>query len=866
MPINRSVNKQILMILLCCLVIASSAMAFNISGSLRGEDGNLIREQMRVGASSDMQNWTDVATANGQYTIADLQSGAYYLRALPAAPNSWYYQVFYPAAMNEDDAQMVFVFDQDAEGIDITMSEGGKFTGSITAVGGGQLPQNMAQVLVYDDPQAFFNERFQFPTVHADNYSSDVIPAGDYVVRFVPSSGSNFVPMFYGDALYAGDAEWITIEPRSTTANVSAQLPVGGSITGNATFDGQPMPGSIAIAIIVNNSQFSIFGYGGADQQGNYTLYGIPEGDCFIQFMPPSEEFSGQWYRKAYNFLDATPVRVRAGEATPNINAEFERGAELNGTILAPDGSPLVARLADIQLLGATDLFSGNHGIEMTEDGVWRTSGTVPPGVYGIRVNWIGDPTFALQYYDGALNSWDADWMEMGAGVSTPPLVIQLQLGGMIHGIIEDAGHQRLRNVEISLMNHLGEVDGARTDDNGYYEINNVPVGSYFIMATPNYENGIIDPANAYVTTYSGNVFSRQSANRFDVSVGHVSEVNVIVARGGVIHVTAHGPGGRLYDMIRDGVGILPMAFDNDGNPLWDVPSSTGSDGPPSIPEEGYDLAVPAGSYTVAGLPIFLGPNVANTPNVRRTFLGGGFDLQGAGRINVVNGQSVNAELEIIESGHTISGTALTPQGKPGGGVTAAVDANGVIVNAFIPTFSGIADPSGSYALKGLPNGSYRLLNWPSGDASYILATWFPNVGDPGRQVENLFVPNGAQQVAVNNADVPNTNFTLQLAEHFTGVTPDQRWEVPAEFALHGAFPNPFNSSAVILYSLNRSADIKLTLTDLLGRDVAVLGEGRQNAGMHSARVNGERLSNGVYFAKLEAEGFKAVTKVVLMK
>lgn len=866
MPVQRSVISQIIIVLLCSIVIVSNALALNISGSLRGGDGNLIREQIRVGASSDMQNWSDVETGNGQYTIANLNPGVYWVRAEPVGINSWYPRTFYPATTNEDEAQMIFVFDQDAMGIDITMSEGGRFSGSITPDGGGQLPGDMAAILVSDNPQSFFDARFEFETDQASNYTSPIIPAGDYIVRFLPPPMNDHVPMYYGDALNPGNAAWVTIEPGATTANISAELPIGGRVTGSAMFGDEPMPGTIAIAIIVDNSEFYVFSYGGADQQANYTLYGLPAGQCYIQFMPPSEELCGQWYRQAYTFQDATPVQVQAEQVTENIDAEFERGAAINGTILNPDGSPVGQGMVNLELVGNSDLFAGNHGIEMTEDGVWRTPGTIPPGTYGVRVGWISEPNVAPQYYNNATHPWDADWMEMGAGVDTPPLVIHLQNGGTVSGYIEDAAHQRLSNIEVAVMDDYGEISGNRSDENGNFQFGNIPVGRYFLMATPPYDEGGIDPANAWVTTYSGNGFTRQGATRFDVTAEQNTEVNVTLGRGGVLHVIARGPGGRLYDMLQDGVGIMPMAFDNAGMPCWDAATPTGNDGPPSIPAEGSDIALPPGSYTVAGFPIFLGPDVAQAPNVRRTFLGGGFDLQGAVRINVVAGQSVEAVLDVVETGHAISGTARTAQGKPGQGVTAAVDGNGIIVNAYIPTFSGFADPNGSYMLKGMPNGSYRVLNWPSGDASYILATWYPNIGDPGRQVENLSIPNGAQQVAINNADVPNTNIALQLAAHYTGVEPEARFSVPAEFALHGAFPNPFNSSAVLFYSLNKSAEIKLSLTDILGREVALLSDGQHAAGMHSARINGEGLSNGVYFAKLETEGFKAITKVVLMK
>jgi hypothetical protein len=866
MTIKKSGILVTTLAVLFSVALASGALALTISGTLRGTDGNPVMERMRVGATSDFENWTNVETANGQYSITNLNPGGYFVRAEAVNANSWYYMVYYPEALSEEGAEMIFLFEGDQAGIDITMSPGGRFSGSITPAEGGQLPQNMAQIQVFDDPQNFFNPLFEFETDQASNYSSPIIPAGSYLVRFIPPPMNDHVSMYYGDALSAGDAAWVTIDPASTTRDISAALPLGGRITGSARFGDVPLPGTIAIAILVDNSAYTIIGIGGADQQANYTIYGVPAGLCYVQFIPPAQELSGQWYRRAYSFQDATPVEVAAGEVTEDIDAEFERGAELNGTILLPDGSPVGQGMVNIILMGRSDLFTGNRGIEMTADGVWSTAGTVPPGVYGIEVEWLSDPTAALQFYNNATHPWDAEWMFMGTGMNTPPLAIQLREAGSISGTVSDPSRQGVEDIEMALMDDFGEFRWTRSGVDGVFEMGNIPSGRYYLMASPEYLEGRIDPENALVTTFSGNGFIRRTAERFDVAAGQNTEINITLARGGVMHVTATGPGGRFYDMIQDGVGIVPLAVDNNGTPSWDAASTSGNDGPPAMGAEGMDIALPPGSYTVAGLPIFIGTNIDDAPGVRRTFLGGGFGLQGAGRVNVVAGQTVDAAIQMVETGHSISGSARTAEGKPGMGITASVDADGFLVNAYIPTFTGFADPSGNYTLKGLPNGSYRLLNWPSEIAGYMISTWFPNVGDAGREPENLVVPNGAQQVAVNNADVPNTNITVQLAAHYTGVEPERHISPPTEFALNGVFPNPFNSSAIILFSLNRSSEIKLSLTDLLGREVAVLSEGRYGAGRYSARLNGESLSNGVYFARLEADGFKAVTKVVLMK
>jgi hypothetical protein len=98
-----------------------------------------------------------------------------------------------------------------------------------------------------------------------------------------------------------------------------------------------------------------------------------------------------------------------------------------------------------------------------------------------------------------------------------------------------------------------------------------------------------------------------------------------------------------------------------------------------------------------------------------------------------------------------------------------------------------------------------------------------------------------------------------------------QAEEGPGEFRLEQNYPNPFNPSTTIRFSLTRAAYIRLTIFDLLGREVAVLADGKFEEGVHDVRWVGldsrhAPVPSGVYLVRLEAAPYRATGKLLLLK
>ena len=93
----------------------------------------------------------------------------------------------------------------------------------------------------------------------------------------------------------------------------------------------------------------------------------------------------------------------------------------------------------------------------------------------------------------------------------------------------------------------------------------------------------------------------------------------------------------------------------------------------------------------------------------------------------------------------------------------------------------------------------------------------------------------------------------------------------PQDFALYQNYPNPFNPVTIIRYSLPETAEVKLVVFDVLGREIITLVHGEQPTGFHEVpwqgvNVAGHKLSTGLYFACLTAGGYKHTIKMLYLE
>jgi hypothetical protein len=105
----------------------------------------------------------------------------------------------------------------------------------------------------------------------------------------------------------------------------------------------------------------------------------------------------------------------------------------------------------------------------------------------------------------------------------------------------------------------------------------------------------------------------------------------------------------------------------------------------------------------------------------------------------------------------------------------------------------------------------------------------------------------------------------IYTREFVTAVEGDNS-EIPQNFSLAQNYPNPFNPSTNIEYSIPTESFVELMVYDVLGNEVASLVNEQQIAGVYRADFTADNLPSGMYFARLTANEFTQVVKMILMK
>jgi hypothetical protein len=135
--------------------------------------------------------------------------------------------------------------------------------------------------------------------------------------------------------------------------------------------------------------------------------------------------------------------------------------------------------------------------------------------------------------------------------------------------------------------------------------------------------------------------------------------------------------------------------------------------------------------------------------------------------------------------------------------------------------------------------------------------------------------PNGAPMNAPSDVAVTKDGMYVYVIDRYakcafkfknSTMSVKEEGNAPSSFELKQNYPNPFNPSTIISFTLSQRSMVRLTVTDLLGREVAVLADGTREAGNHAASFSGASLPSGMYFYTLTTPASSVTKKMMLVK
>ncbi len=458
-------------------------------------------------------------------------------------------------------------------------------------------------------------------------------PAADYRVV---ATADGAIAQFYNHKGW-DDADPVIVADGQTTANIDFDLLPGGTVSGTILdLAGAPIPGATVHAVGIGVSWGGDATSGAA---GDYRISGLKSGSYKV--LAEADSYPRQFYSSQGStpyWAAAQNVAVTQGQEIPGINIALQQGtSSFSGTVVdRATGAPLENAFVGAYRIGTEHFQATLAG----SDGSYDLGGLLE-GRYLIV---SAADRYARQFFRDSGSLANATQIYLEDGGNAGHIDFWLDPGGTIAGTVTDLAGNALPSIPITVLTDSGEfvADEARTDKDGRYVVENLPLGKYMVVTQAQDSPSVVN----VVDQWFNNRPTPVDADRVELTAETPD-------RGGIDFALA--PGGSISGEVRTLAGQTPLSgvwvgahYDD---PIWQhFPFATLSQD---------------GKYFIRGLPAgryWLG---THHPQMVTQFWNHTASRSQVTFVDVIPGQGVMGINFDLEPGTSVSGMVLDAQGHP---------------------------------------------------------------------------------------------------------------------------------------------------------------------------------------------------------
>lgn len=286
---------------------------------------------------------------DGSYAIRRLPPGDYLVRAM-----AWPYlgEYYSDATSPEEGTQVTVLADADTSGVNFTLPEGGRISGTVLDPEGKPLTGIPVVARSMDGGERDGWKGGATLTSWDGSYTIEGLPSGDYLVRAL-GSAQGYIDEYYGDAIFESDAAPVPVIAPGETAGIDFRLAEGGRISGTVLDTaGKAAAGASVVALLRNpEGGWEPRGAAMVTEEGDYLITGLPSGNYLVRVLASPLGYIDEYYDDALFRDEATQVTVNAPDETAGINFTLAPGGSISGRVLDSTGRGAIGALVEARLI-----------------------------------------------------------------------------------------------------------------------------------------------------------------------------------------------------------------------------------------------------------------------------------------------------------------------------------------------------------------------------------------------------------------------------------------------------------------------------------------------------------------------------------